>query len=683
MTLIHFLRHFAAIVSARDAAAVVILAAALGTAAYAHYCAPSALRRHRFALAAVALGAATLLLASRGVLASPVLFGVFLAVVAGFSLHTFTDKPTDSGRRLADPEPRRGSTVWIGAASILAGSFLLTDLGGYANSLMVWEPESMRGLVEAMKSGTSLPRFAALHLLWGRGLLSSGSDSLLFGSGTYALWQLVGVSFTTLRLTASVLSLACLPVAYRLGMRLGGASVAKATVVLFAVNPVLVFYGRYGVALSATLFAVLLLLLTCDRLLDPTEGRWWFGLTAAAAAFLATLGYSTGRIVAIAVVTLTLLWVAGSWRRLPRDSRLALVLMVMVLAGVWLVQAEFDTPRDFIGVRGEHLMLVTPQSGWVERVLGNEVDPERLSWRQRLIMTGRVVSERAPQLMTVLSYSIRPPGPPWAVLRGDPPALPLVQGPLLLLAIWGFVRALFLWRQGWPLLLAAATAAASLPLLLTTRVDIHRLSLASLPVIFWAALGVVAADRIAQACGVSSAPRRAVAAVLVLLFLADNSTFLFYSQKPAKSQLAMGILSEIESISGPIVLGVAGNHLSAGEIQLALIERQRLDHDVKWEFLSNDTVAGLIEKGGIDDRAVALVQDKLHREVVILAPREPFEAAIQRLREGGAAVWSLGGATSGWWQIDGFADENRGLSDGSVFHTTLEPELNELPRVYR
>jgi hypothetical protein len=679
MALIHLLQRFAALVSAPDAITVMIFATTFGTALLGFYRAPSVLRRHRLALGALALGALVLFVASRGWLPIPVMACMALAVAAGFSLHTFADLPNSKDHMIEESMSRRRTTMWIGATSIVAALFLFTDLGGYAGTLMVWEPESMKGLVEASKINVSWPRFATSRLLWGQGLVSTGHDSLLFGSGTYALWQLVGVSPTTIRLTAAFLGLACLPVAYRLGMRIGGAPVARAGVVVIAVNPVLIFYGRYGVALSATLFSVLLLVLICVRLVDPSQDRWWLGLAAAGAAFLATLGYAPGRVVAVATVTTTGLLGVWSWRWLPRGRRLALALMVIVLAGVWLVQASFDTPRDFIGVRGEQVMSASPRPDWVQQLLGDEADPERLTLHQRLTMAGHVIAERVPELGGVASFSFKPVASAWYVIRRDPPDLPLIQGPLLLFALWGFVRSLVEWRRGWPLLLAAALAAASLPILLTNRVDIHRISLSALPIVVWAAMGLVAASHVMRECRVPLAARNAVAAILLVLVAADNSTFLFYPRPLQRSRLVSAVQAEIASVHGPVAVGMASNHLSEGEIELVLLERQRLEPDLEGELLRRETVAALIDESGPDGMTLVQIEGMLHRATLILAPREPFDRAKRDLQARGMHARTIDHDGVDVWRMDRVPDGDFRASDNA--HRA--PALNPRPRRLR
>ncbi len=652
MALIQLLQRFAALVSAKDAVAMVIFASTLCTAVCGFYRAPSGLRRHRFAFAAVALGALVLFVASRGWLPIPVMAGMALTVIAGLTWDAFAHRRNGVDHATEDPAPKLGTALWIGVASILAAFFLLADLGGYSGSLMVWEPESMRGLVEAAKSDMSWPRFAASRLLWGEGLVSTGHDSLLFGSGTYALWQLVAVSPTTLRLMSVLFAVACLPAVYWIGRVVGSLHVAAAALVVIAVNPVVLFYGRYGVSLTATFFAVLLLLGVFLRLLDPTREGWRHGLAAAAAAYLATLGYAPGRVVAVVVVITALLYGTGRWRRLTRDRRHMFFVMVIVLAAVWLVQVAFDRSREFVTVRREHILTTDLPPKWVEELLGEDADPENLTLHQRLIMAKMVAGQELSNLKKVLSFPFVRSTHPWLVLGGDPPEFPLAQGPALLFACWGFSLSFAIWRRRWPLLLVAAAAAASLPLLLTNRVDIHRMSLVVLPVGVWAAIGLVAASQVMRECRVPAAARHGVAAILLVLVAADNSTFLFYPQQQQPSLLVAAVETEIASIPEPVAVGIANDHRSEGEIELFLLDRRRLDPGDRGELLWQETATALTEEDGPDAMTIVQVEGMLHEATVLLAPRQDFDAAISDLHGRGMRARSIGDERTGMWRLD-------------------------------
>lgn len=137
MPIIHLLQRIATFISADEAMEMVVLVAALGAALCTRIRKPDALKRHRHALGSMALGATALLLAPRDVLPIPVIAFLWVAVATGFVLHTLSEA------RAADDDPEEKEqqkvslTVWFGVALGVAVLFLATDLGGYADTLMV------------------------------------------------------------------------------------------------------------------------------------------------------------------------------------------------------------------------------------------------------------------------------------------------------------------------------------------------------------------------------------------------------------------------------------------------------------------------------------------------------------------------------------------------------------------
>jgi hypothetical protein len=388
------------------------------------------------------------------------------------------------------------------------------------------------------------------------------------------------------------------------------------------------------------------------RLLDPTLEDWRSGLAAAGAAYLATLAYATGRVVAVAVVLTTLLYGTRRWRRLPRDRRRVLISVVVVLAALWLVQAAFDRSREFVDVNQEHIVTTNVRPEWVEDLLGEDADPEHLTLHQRLIMIKKVVAEDLLNLKKVLSYSFNHSTNPWEVLVNDPPEFPLAQRPVLLFALWGFSVSLAVWRRRWPVMLAIVLAAATLPILLTNRVDIHRLSLAALPVVVWAAMGLVAASHVMRECRIPAAARHVVGAVLLVLVAAANSTFLFFPQPPRPSRLVAEVQAEVSTIRVPVVVGIADNHRSEGEIELLLLDRQRLDRGDQYELLWQETVRSLTKEDEPDAKTIVRIEGMLHDATVILTPRRDFDGAISALRARGMRAQAIGDERRGMWRLD-------------------------------
>ena len=645
MPIIHLLQRIASFVSADEAMAIVLLMVVLGAAVSARIRRPDTLRRHRLALASTALAAVALLLALRAVVPPPVIATLWLVVATGLVLHTASEARSADGVGDEKRPPQASLAAWLGVALALAILFLVTDLGGYANTLMVWEPESSLGLVEAYTNRVPVHSFATTRMLWDQGVVSSGHHSLLYGTGTYLLWLLVGVSTTTLRLMSVLLAIACLPIAYLVGRETGSRRVAAAATVVVAINPVFIYYGRYGTSLAATFFGVLVMLWAFERLSDPNEQRIWIGLAAGASAYLATLAYSPARVATLAVVVTTVAIGLSNWRRLAPRRRLAFGLLAVTLVACWFAQEKAETADNFVNANHEQLFSFAPEQ--VREFLGEEMDASQLTGEQRRIMAGSVLKRTTGDYRSVLSFSFRPSASPIDVLWEDPPHLPLIQGPGLLFAVWGLVLSLTQIRRGWPLLLLAFLAATALPLFLTTRVDIHRLSVTIVPITLWAAIGIVAAERVARACGLSAATRHSVASILIILAVSGNSSFLFFSQPTDRSILKGNIEAEIAGSPYPVALALDGDYSLASEFRLNLLGRQTDDR-----VLPERLVNGLRPGPEFEPYALALTQETLRCSSLILAPREAFENLAALLQEGGATVRSSGDMITGLWRVD-------------------------------
>jgi 4-amino-4-deoxy-L-arabinose transferase-like glycosyltransferase len=120
----------------------------------------------------------------------------------------------------------------------------------------------------------------------------------LFGTGTIAVRALSGLC-----------SVACLPLAWRVGRRLGGRTVAIAVLVLFALSPFAVQYATEARMYSLAMLLVLAGGLALVNLLErPTAGRW-IAVALLTGALLLTHYYA---LYTVAAVGALLLWHA--WR---------------------------------------------------------------------------------------------------------------------------------------------------------------------------------------------------------------------------------------------------------------------------------------------------------------------------------------------------------------------------------
>jgi hypothetical protein len=468
-----------------------------------------------------------------------------------------------------------------------------------------------------------------------------------------------------------LLAIACLPIAYMVGRETGSSRVATSAVVVMAINPIFIFYGRYGSSLAATFFGVLLMLWVFERLSNPAGQRMWIGLAAGATAYLATLAYSPARVVTAAVVMTTIIISLCNWRQLAPRRRVAFGLLAATLALCWLVQAAAGTAENFVSANNEQLFSFAPEQ--VRDHFGEEMDLGQMTAVQRRVMATNVFRRAVRDYGRTLSASFDHSSTSINVLYEDPPHLPLTQGPLLLFALWGMMRSLAHTRRGLPLMLLAFLAAATLPLLLTTRVDTHRLSIAIVPIILWAAIGIVAAGRVARACGLSPATRHSFAAIFIVLAASSNSTFLFSSDSTDRSQLKANILTEIAESPYPVALALDGDFSLFSEFRLNFFGRETNDN-----VLAERIVRGLHQDPEFDPYALALTLEKLHCAMLIFAPRELFQDVADLLQERGAPVRSIGDPVTGLLRVDPIDEHGDRVVEGLPRHPVTLPLTDEL-----
>ena len=200
-----------------------------------------------------------------------------------------------NGRKEEEPSGGRAAAAWSGRlylamAVLAAGVFLLCNLGGYSgDTLLTWETAVVRWFSDAFAAGQSVMHYTLQRFLWDDGLLSAGNTSLFYGAPTYALFHAVGFSPWTLRCAAAVAVLLSIVVAYAVGRHFFGPPVGAAVAVVFALNPCVLFYGRYGSSPAGTLLAVLLALLATWLFLEREESAWWRASACAVALYVATL----------------------------------------------------------------------------------------------------------------------------------------------------------------------------------------------------------------------------------------------------------------------------------------------------------------------------------------------------------------------------------------------------------
>lgn len=540
---------------------------------------------------------------------------------------------------------------WLALALALAVAFLFADLGGYSGWLMVWEPSVITGFSEALFAGKSPLAYAAGCLRWDHGLVSTGHHALLYGAPTYLAWHELGISVLTLRLTAAILAILSLGAVWLLGRKSGSATATAAAVVIVAVNPALVFYGRYGTSLSGTLLALTMATVACHALVAARGGRWWLGLAAGGACVVATLGYSPARVVVVGELFIIGMLLCRRSKRPPRSGVASLVIFVVFLAGWWVFEIHQGSAQWFVNARGEQVAGFLRHESTISEFLGREVAPEDVTMRDRIELTVRVVERTLPQLVANWTIPFSGRTTAQSVIQADPPQLPLYHGALLGFLVWGAMIGLTRPTSGISPFVFGWFAAISLPVLFTTRVDPHRLMLSLVPLALWTAVGVARGARTLAVCGLPRWLRMTFAIALTLAAASANSTFL-YHRDPPRHRLAEAVLAEVGEIDGAIILGYDHDHRGRGLVELALLERMRHTGFGGPVNLPEWALRGLVDHPQPTAAAVEAVLRDAARATVILAPEEPFAATVAALAERGAHSSPRGAGDARFWRVD-------------------------------
>lgn len=535
-----------------------------------------------------------------------------------------------------EPVPPR-DRILVAAVAAAAAAFLLYRLGGYAGTLLIWEPSVVSGFEKGLREGVSAWRWAAGAFLWDDGLLSAGHTSLFYGAPTYGLFRAFGVGPAALRLFAVLAAVLSIPLGAQTASRLFGRRAAVPAAVLVALSPPLLFYARYGTSASGMLlsawiaFAAALLVLTVER---PGVRH---GLVAAGALYLATLQYAPVRL----LVLYLLAFLVGDLLLRPRAGRRAWGALGALLAGALVVlalQVSFGRQGAFLRARGEQFLEMVRHTDYLREYLGRPVDPAKVTFRDRIEVAAAMVGQTGPQLANLLAPKLGLPNRGEAV-QGDPPILALFAVPLTPFVLWGLVLS---WRSarrapahllllGWPV----ATIA---PLLLTTRVDAHRIAVAYVPFALWAVAGLMAA---ADSLAARSVLRTTRVPLGIVLFGATG----FFALRPmivprAEPSPLAGLL--VESVRGnrPVILGVRGDHTAVGWAQLTLLDRLRSRPGFPRLILEERLLIGLAGPTEPPERnALREVEDLvLDGADVVLAPESELAVAGRAFAAEGLAV---------------------------------------------
>lgn len=541
------------------------------------------------------------------------------------------------------------------AAALAAAAFLLLhDLGGYAGSLLVWEVPVIGGFADAFTARQGVLNYVAQLFVWDEGLMSAGHTSLFYGAPAYALFHLVGFSPWTLRCMAVLATLLSIVLMYAIGRRFFGPIVGAAAALLLALSQCALFYGRYGSSPAGTLLAVLLALLCTWHFLDRDRSAWWTGVVCAAALYVTTLQYSPARIVVLILLGFVIAVAAWQWRRLWWQRAVGVMTIIAAAVAVWRLQGSFDSQQHFLFARGEQFFNFLNHQDYIREYLGRPVMPEALTPFDAIELLVRILQMTIPQYIALLRPHVNPV-PPGAFMALDPPPLPLYFAPFAVFVVWGLGRCVAQrsWRHA---CLLVWVTAGTVPLLLTNRVDAHRMMLFVIPITLWTALGVREGARVMAHAQIGPRVQHLVAAALALSVFLSDVNLLYYSARVETPRvpyalagiaypripsciLAKALAEVIAAIPGRVEVGSQLDQREMGWLQLTLLERT-------WQ--NPQRRAAMIDSGLLDevsDRPGAPLAARLRelqqiatQATLILAPSNRFQSAAAALQGRGLRV---------------------------------------------
>jgi len=632
------LHRWAAVIWPQDGAAALLLLAACGVLAV------GILRRHggfaRFvpSLMLVAVCELWVILADlrHQALSAWWPLGVVVGILLVIELAT-----GEASRREVGPPAGSGLALGYlvvgGAITVLLLTFRLASSPG---QLLVWEPSVIDGFGESLRAGRDAAAFLGASVLWDNGLVSRGDHSLLYGAPTYAVFLGAGFGVWQLRIVAALLAAAAVAVMAALARRFGG-GIATGAALAFALSPPLLFYGRYGTSLSGTLLGVLLATWACWAFVSGPARQWWRGPLAALALIVATLGYSPGRLVVLALLAVTLVFTLARAERDKRRRLAALALLVATLAGFWAFQAHRDTAWYFLNARGEQIVNMVTQPGYLEDFLGRPESNEPRTLGTWIDAARTLSAQRAPECLAVLGVPFGRRITFNEVVYWDPPRLPLFIAPLLPFLLLGLASSLRRVRRpehctllGWALL-------AILPLLLTTRVDAHRMALLVVPFALWSGFGLAAMAGVLDEARIGRWLRHALGvALLGMVVWLDVVTI--FPVSPRRPVLAPAMIAELAGMRGRVVLASIAERREVGLVDLELLERQRRDRSRPARLLEDEKVRTLVNRPEVDPERIRELVAEVGDATLLMVPAAAFTQTAEALRQAGFEVGERG-----------------------------------------
>ena len=559
-------------------------------------------------------------------------------LIISFFIHSYFFKsPGDYGGS------NKVSICYLVIIIIISFIFLLKDLGTYSGTIFCWEQAVVQDFGRAFLNNVSIINYTGKCLLWDDGLVSSGARSLFYGSLTYGLFHVLGFSPWTLRISSVLFTLLSTVLFYIIGRRFYGPSIGILASLLFILNTAVLFYGRYGTSLAATITFTLLAILDAWTLIESKSVPLWRGILCAFILFIATLHYSPARLFVILLLCQILIFTFYNRKNIPQKKFFALILIFATGFSIFLVEKRFDKTECFLNARGEQYFNFCKDDYYIKEYLGKPIEHDKLTLHNKIELLYAVLRINIPQYFYSISPIFSKKSPEMDnedILEVDPPKLPLYYLPFFPFLIFGLCHSgnrIRDWKHAAPL---AWLIIITIPILLTSRVDSHRTFLLTIPITLFISFGFWEFWQILKKLAIRRIYIHIVSVLLIFTLIYHNGDSLFYKNRDRGYTVQQSVvLNEVNLI--PYSLSVASmlDCRILGSLNLLLLEKVRLYKGFTVNILEDRLRLGICdEHKEIDKSILTDTEGLLDRTVLVLVPANNYTLISSLLKKRGHKV---------------------------------------------
>jgi hypothetical protein len=509
--------------------------------------------------------------------------------------------------------------------------------------MLCWEMTVIKDFGHAFLNKISITSYMADCFLWDDGLVSSGAHSLLYGGLTYGLFHVLGFSPWSLRIFSVIFTLLSTFLFYIIGRRFYGPSIGILASMLFILNTNVLFYGRYGTSLAATVTVTLLAILTTWTLLDNKSVQLWRGLICAFILYIATLHYAPARLFVIFLLCQILIFAICNRNNMSGKKIIAIILIFVSLFSIVLIEKHFKRGFYYFNARGEQYFNFCKDAYYIRDYLGQDIAPEKMTFYNKIELFYAVLKRNIPKYLSFVSpvISIKTAGMDNTdILDGDPPRLPLYYFPFFPFLIFGLCHSIMRirnWKHAVPL---AWLIIITLPILLTNRVDAHRTFLLTIPVTLFISFGFWEFWQILKKLAIPEIYIHVVALLLILTLIYHNGDNLFYKNKkrlyPAQQNF---ILDEVNFIPRSVSVASLVDCRISGSLDLLMLEKARLYKGFTGNILEDRLRFGICDDHKeIDKSFISELEVLLDRSTLVLLPASRYVNISCKLKKLGYHV---------------------------------------------